>query len=171
MVIRAPHLDPEYIQATSGGTLLIAISELLPASPSSPSQNTKTPKPKQCTMATIRNRNADDQREDRPLSPRHHDEHTTTKVPFTIRAYFPALLLFMSELFELLLVVPKIRLLEAKICRNYYDSNDPSVYNPDGSIPELMCKIPEIQARLAHIKGWQVFWEGLPGMARRVDPS
>src|SRR5690606_23884856 len=97
----------------------------------------------------------------RPLSPRHGIPDT--RAPLAIRAYFPAVLLFMSELFELLLVVPKIRLLEAKICRNYYDLNDPSAYDPDGTVPEILCKIPEIQARLAHIKGWQVFWEGLPG--------
>ncbi|RPA79072.1 MFS general substrate transporter [Ascobolus immersus RN42] len=113
-------------------------------------------------MATIRNRVTDEPREDTPVSPSHVAPEIKTSS--TIRAYFPAVLLFMSELFELLLVVPKIRLLEAKICRNYYDLNDPSVYNPDGTIPELLCKIPEIQARLAHIKGWQVFWEGLPVM-------
>jgi MFS family permease len=73
--------------------------------------------------------------------------------------YLPALLLLLSELAELLLVSPRIRLLEAAICRIHY-------HVP--SVPEDQCKIPEVQARLAHIRGWQVFFEALPVMILAV---
>ncbi|KAA8913859.1 major facilitator superfamily domain-containing protein [Sphaerosporella brunnea] len=73
--------------------------------------------------------------------------------------YLPALLLLLSELAELLLVSPRIRLLEAAICRTHYQLP---------SVPEDQCKIPEVQARLAHIRGWQVFFEALPVMTLAV---
>jgi MFS family permease len=73
--------------------------------------------------------------------------------------YLPALLLLLSELAELLLVSPRIRLLEAAICRTHYGLP---------SVPEDQCKIPEVQGRLAYIRGWQVFVEALPVMALAV---
>lgn len=76
----------------------------------------------------------------------------------------PALLLLLSELSEQLLISPRIRLLEASVCRAYYRSHDPSMLDPiDGGIDEQQCKITEVQAQLAHIRGWQVFWEAIPG--------
>lgn len=85
--------------------------------------------------------------------------------------YTPALLLFLSELSELILVSPQIRLLEASICRSHYLAHgDPSgVINPgDGSIDESLCKLPEIQTRLAYIRGWLVFFETIPVMALAI---
>lgn len=82
--------------------------------------------------------------------------------------YAPALLFFLSELSELILVSPRIRLLEASICRSHYlaHGNPSGIINPDdGSIDESLCKLPEIQTRLAYIRGWQVFCESIPVMA------
>lgn len=76
----------------------------------------------------------------------------------------PAVLLFLSELAELLLVAPRIRLLEASICRLHYAEHDPSLLNQDGSVDEALCKITPVQTRLAYIRGWQVFWEAIPGI-------
>ncbi|KAF8543043.1 major facilitator superfamily domain-containing protein [Trichophaea hybrida] len=76
--------------------------------------------------------------------------------------YLPALLLFLFEFSELVLTSPRIRLIEASICRSHYLAHDPSVINPDGSIDESLCKLDAIQARLAHIRGWQVFFEAIP---------
>jgi len=73
--------------------------------------------------------------------------------------YLPAVLLLLSELAELLLVSPRIRLLEAAICRSHYGLP---------SVPESQCKIPAVQTRLAHIRGWQVFFEAIPVMALAV---
>lgn len=73
--------------------------------------------------------------------------------------YLPALLLLLSELAELLLVSPRIRLLESSICRTHYGLP---------SVPESQCKIPEVQTRLAYIRGWQVFFEALPVMALAI---
>ncbi|KAI5855417.1 major facilitator superfamily domain-containing protein [Tricharina praecox] len=73
--------------------------------------------------------------------------------------YLPALLLLLSELSELLLVSPRIRLLESSICRTHYGLP---------SVPEAECKIPDVQRRLAYIRGWQVFFEATPVMALAI---
>ena len=55
--------------------------------------------------------------------------------------YAPALLFFLSELSELILVSPRIRLLEASICRSHYlaHGNPSGIINPDdGSIDESL---------------------------------
>jgi len=82
--------------------------------------------------------------------------------------YLPALLLLLSEFSELVLTSPRIRLLEASICRSHFLAHNPSVLNPDGSIDESLCKLDAIQARLAHIRGWQVFFEAIPVMLLAV---
>ncbi|KAI5814483.1 major facilitator superfamily domain-containing protein [Pyronema omphalodes] len=82
--------------------------------------------------------------------------------------YLPALLLLFSELAELILTSPRIRLLEASICRRHYLAYDPSVIAPDGSISEALCKLEDIQTRLAYIRGWQVVFEAIPVMALAV---
>jgi hypothetical protein len=82
--------------------------------------------------------------------------------------YLPALLLLFSELAELILTSPRIRLLEASICRRHYLAYDPSGIAPDGSIDEALCKLEDIQTRLAYIRGWQVFFEAIPVMALAV---
>lgn len=49
---------------------------------------------------------------------------------------------FMSE-------TPKLRLLELSLCREYYSTQDPSVIGDDGSVPEDLCKLPQIHSSLA----------------------
>lgn len=49
---------------------------------------------------------------------------------------------FMSE-------TPKLRMLELSLCREYYSTQDPSVVGDDGSVPEDLCKLPQIHSSLA----------------------
>lgn len=76
----------------------------------------------------------------------------------------PAALLLLSELAELILVSPRIRLLEASLCRTHYLALDPPVLDP----VEALCKLESIQTRLAYIRGWQVFFEAIPVMLLAV---
>lgn len=136
---------------------------------STPNTGTRTPCVAVQTMTFRRSNdvsNSDDEpshsEEDRLLEPT-----DPTRAAFT---YLPALLLFLSELAELLLVSPRIRLLEASICRRHYTAHDPAALNPDGSVDETLCKIAGVQERMAYIRGWQVFWEAIPGTPGR-EPS
>ena len=72
--------------------------------------------------------------------------------------FLPAALLLLSELAELVLISPRLRLLEASLCRTHYLAQDPPVHDP----PEALCKLAAIQTRLAYIRGWQVFFEAIP---------
>lgn len=49
---------------------------------------------------------------------------------------------FMSE-------TPKLRMLELSLCREYHSTRDPSVIGDDGSVPEDLCKLPQIHSLLA----------------------
>ena len=74
------------------------------------------------------------------------------------------IILFLLESSDLLLLPPKIRLLEAKLCRRYYNTAEsPIVSLARGDVEEKLCKLPEIQAHLASIRGWQVVWDAIPG--------
>lgn len=68
--------------------------------------------------------------------------------------------LFFCLLFVLLVDIPafmneapRLRMLELSLCRDYHSLRDPSVINGDGSVPEDMCKLPEIQGSLAKQMG------------------
>ena len=43
---------------------------------------------------------------------------------------------------------------------------DPSVITPDGTVPENICKIDEIQSQLAFLNGWKSFFDLVPGLLR-----
>ncbi|KAM0543703.1 hypothetical protein ACHAPJ_012152 [Fusarium lateritium] len=68
---------------------------------------------------------------------------------------------FMSE-------VPKLRMLELGLCRDYYVATDPSTIGRDGSVPEHFCKVPEIQSALASMRGVLGMIEGIPGLVLAI---
>jgi len=72
---------------------------------------------------------------------------------------------FLLAYCELILVAPLIKLFEQSLCTVYYDAHDPSVIGPGGGLPESMCKIQEIQAPLATIRGWKSMLDTIPGSA------
>jgi hypothetical protein len=70
---------------------------------------------------------------------------------------------FLLAYCELILVAPLIKLFEQSLCIVYYDIHDPSVIGPGGGILESLCKIQEIQAPLATIRGWKSMLDTIPG--------
>ncbi|KAF2439771.1 hypothetical protein P171DRAFT_476218 [Karstenula rhodostoma CBS 690.94] len=59
---------------------------------------------------------------------------------------------------------PKTRVFEANLCLRYYKDNDPSKIGDDGYVPEALCKIDEVQQKLAMIFGWQDTFDAIPGL-------
>lgn len=62
-------------------------------------------------------------------------------------------LLLLVNLSTSLYQLPSNRVIERRLCRDYYDENDPSRVFPGGAIPEDLCKIDEVQKGLAWIQG------------------
>ena len=88
-----------------------------------------------------------------------------------MRTAIPAVVLFLLEASDLLLLLPKIRLLENRICLEHYQRNGNTSFA--GGIDESLCKIQPVQARLASIRGWQVFFDAIPSrlFPATRDPS
>ncbi|KAF2756243.1 hypothetical protein EJ05DRAFT_95028 [Pseudovirgaria hyperparasitica] len=52
-----------------------------------------------------------------------------------------------------LYTLPLNKIIEQRLCREYYQEYDPSHVQADGTIDESMCKISQIQSRLATLQG------------------
>jgi hypothetical protein len=70
---------------------------------------------------------------------------------------------FVVDISFMIGAAPTTRLLELGICREHYRTADPSVIEPGGNVPELLCKIGEVQARLAEVNGYITMIAFLPG--------
>ncbi|KAJ5346313.1 hypothetical protein N7541_008795 [Penicillium brevicompactum] len=55
---------------------------------------------------------------------------------------------------------PMVRIMEAIACRQHYLNADPTKIGVDGQVPESLCKIAEVQAELAAVKGYHMFFDG-----------
>lgn len=62
-------------------------------------------------------------------------------------------LLILVHLSAVLYTLPLNRVVELRLCQEHYELIDPSVIGADGSIPEKLCKIDEVQRRLAWLQG------------------
>lgn len=84
-----------------------------------------------------------------------HDEADEARRPRPKRATIGALLalLLLVNLSTSLYQLPLNRVIERRLCHDYYDENDPSSISPGGSIPEHLCKIDRVQQGLAWIQG------------------
>ncbi|KAF5650052.1 major facilitator superfamily transporter [Fusarium sp. NRRL 52700] len=78
--------------------------------------------------------------------------------------YICSLFILLVDVPNFLSEVPKLRMLELGLCRNYYAVTDPSVIGHDGSVPEHLCKVHEIQSSLAKMRGILGMIEGIPGL-------
>ncbi|KAF4435233.1 MFS transporter [Fusarium acutatum] len=78
--------------------------------------------------------------------------------------YICSLFILLVDVPNFLSEVPKLRMLELGLCRNYYAATDPSVIGRDGSVPEHFCKVHEIQSALAKMRGILGMIEGIPGL-------
>jgi MFS family permease len=56
---------------------------------------------------------------------------------------------------------PMVRILESIACRQYYTNADPTKIGANGHVPEDLCKVGEVQAELAAVKGYHMFFDGL----------
>lgn len=59
---------------------------------------------------------------------------------------------------------PMVRIMESIACRQYYTTQDPSKIGANGQVPENLCKVGEVQAELAAVKGYHMFFDGLLSM-------
>lgn len=71
------------------------------------------------------------------------------KRPILVLIMFLVLVYLSTVLYSL----PLNRVLEARLCQEYYTRFDPSVLQPNGSVPEKLCKINEVQQQLAWLQG------------------
>ncbi|KAF5599390.1 major facilitator superfamily transporter [Fusarium pseudoanthophilum] len=78
--------------------------------------------------------------------------------------YICSLFIILVDVPNFLSEVPKLRMLELGLCRDYYAATDPSVIGRDGSVPEHLCKVREIQSALAKMRGILGMIEGIPGL-------
>jgi hypothetical protein len=62
-------------------------------------------------------------------------------------------LLVLVHLSTVLYTLPLNRVIELRLCQEHYELHDPTSIHPDGSIPENMCKIDEVQRQLAWLQG------------------
>ena len=72
-----------------------------------------------------------------------------TRVPTMV---YLVLLMALLELEESLQSVPTVRLYESAVCQQYYNDK----------VSEDKCKSKIIQQTLAHVRGWQGFFDALP---------
>lgn len=62
-------------------------------------------------------------------------------------------LLVLVHLSTVLYTLPLNRVIEARLCQEYYELQNPISILPDSSIPEKLCKISEVQRKLAWLQG------------------
>ena len=80
--------------------------------------------------------------------------HKRLPSPAPRRAIRPLLLLVaLVNLAWSLYQLPVSRVVESRLCREHYAARDPSALRPDGSVPEELCKIDEVQRQLGGIQG------------------
>jgi hypothetical protein len=62
-------------------------------------------------------------------------------------------LLILVHLSTVLYTLPLNRIIEIRLCQEHYARHDHSSVLPDGSIPEKLCKVDEVQRQLAWLQG------------------
>ncbi len=62
-------------------------------------------------------------------------------------------LMLLVNLAASLYQLPLNRVVERRLCREYYARQSPEAVPPDGSIDERLCKVDEVQQGLAWIQG------------------
>jgi hypothetical protein len=62
-------------------------------------------------------------------------------------------LLLLINLATSLYQLPLNRVIEGRLCRDYYREHEPSLIDPDGGVDESLCKIDPVQQDLAWIQG------------------
>lgn len=78
---------------------------------------------------------------------------------------------FLLQMGDQLADTPQTRIIEGIFCYKYWEKADPSklllsrdVVGPGavGGVDEAWCKLPQIQGQVAHLKGYQIMFDGIP---------
>lgn len=77
-------------------------------------------------------------------------------------------LLLLVNLAASLYQLPLNRVIERRLCREYYVEHDPAAIQPDGSIKEELCKIDAVQQGLGWIQGTMDTLWVVGGMLRPI---
>ena len=85
---------------------------------------------------------------------------SASKITFRLKLILFAMVLAVEIGFAFL-EGPMVRVMESIACRQYYSETDPSKIPANGQVPEEICKLAEIQAELAAVKGYHMFFDGL----------
>lgn len=141
-------------------------------------------------MASIRHESLDrEDREDVPFlnspnpnspSPAHSHVHSkpsigsrpvkanasASAISFRLKAILFAMVLAVEIGFAFL-EGPMVRIMESIACRQYFLDVDPTKIGADGQVPEAVCKIGEVQAELAAVKGYHMFFDG--SLSRSIE--
>lgn len=99
-----------------------------------------------------------------PARPTERPAASASAITFRLKVILFAMVLAVEIGFSFL-EGPMVRIMEAIACRQYYSVQDPSKIGANGQVPESLCKIGEIQAELAAVKGYHVFFDGLLSMS------
>jgi len=99
------------------------------------------------------------------LEERRETSNSSSRTPFLARTPRSIVLLLSLNILCLatggsLSIVPVTRILEGILCHGYYDG----LREQDGSIDERLCKIDEIQSKLAYLNGILSMIEAIIGM-------
>ncbi|KAJ5179939.1 hypothetical protein N7492_003149 [Penicillium capsulatum] len=92
--------------------------------------------------------------------PRRESERDASIIGFRLKVTLFAMVLAVEIGFAFL-EGPMVRIMEAIACRQYYGQTDPTKIGANGQVPEEMCKGAEVQAELAAVKGYHMFFDGL----------
>jgi MFS family permease len=77
--------------------------------------------------------------------------------------------LFFVSISDYMQRAPWMRVVEDNVCRNYYKMTLPTEFdNPYEPIPEERCKVPDVQAKLAMLRGWDQMFGNIPSIITAV---
>ena len=73
-------------------------------------------------------------------------------------------IVFVTDLANSVSKAPLMRVFESIICQNHFALVDPNLTSSNGFVEERHCKAAPVQEELALLRGWQDFFDYLPGL-------
>lgn len=73
-------------------------------------------------------------------------------------------IVFVTDLASSVSKAPLMRALESIICQEHFTHTGPSRYASDTVVEEQHCKVASVQEELALLRGWQDFFDNVPGL-------